>query len=197
MNLQTDVKVFLLNSPSIVSSHTKYTVHHGIPPIGLAYIAGALKKLNIPFKLLDAVGEDLKRHVRYNNEKDLFLRGLSDDEVIAAIPASVKYIGISSMYVVDWLQVRNLVKKIKIKLPDVIIVIGGENATSFWKKILEFENNIDFIIVGEGDEIFPDLIQALESNGKINEISGLAYRQATGVPILNPRRARIKMAHRS
>ena len=192
MNLQTDVKVFLLNSPSIVSSHTKYTVHHGIPPIGLAYIAGALKKLNIPFKLLDAVGEDLKRHVRYNNEKDLFLRGLSDDEVIAAIPASVKYIGISSMYVVDWLQVRNLVKKIKIKLPDVIIVIGGENATSFWKKILEFENNIDFIIVGEGDEIFPDLIQALESNGKINEISGLAYRQATGVPILNPRRARIK-----
>ena len=192
MNSQNDIKVFLLNSPSIVSSHTKYTVHHGIAPIGLAYIAGALKKNNIPFKLLDAVGENLKRHVRYNNEKDLYLRGISDEEVINAIPASVKYIGIGSMYIVDWLHVRQLIKKIRNKFPMVTIVIGGESATSFWPKILEFETNIDFVIVGEGDEIFPELIQTLENNGDISTISGLAFRQESGIPKLNARRARIK-----
>jgi len=192
VNSPSNIKVVLINPPSIVSTHTKFTVHHGIAPIGLAYIAGAMKKNNIPYKLIDAVGENLKQHVIFNNQKDLYLRGITDEEVIERIPASVKYIGISSMYMVDWIHARQLINKLKNHFPESIIIVGGESATSFWHKMLEFENNIDYIVVGEGDEIFPELIQALENGEDPYSISGLAYRPKSGIGKLNQRKARIK-----
>lgn len=190
MNIEP--KVVLINSPSIIATHTKYTVHHGIPPIGLAYIAGAMAKNNIPYFLIDGVGENLKQHIKMSGEKDLYLRGITDEELISRLPASAKYIGISSMYMCDWLHAKELIKKIKVRFPESIIITGGESATSFWQKILNYETTVDYVVVGEGDEIFPELIHALENGEDVKKLQGLAYRDENNHPVLNQRRARIK-----
>ena len=63
--------------------------------------------------------------------------------------------------------------------PDVITVLGGYHATIMWKEIGEgYDRRLfDYVVRGEGEEVFNQLIRTLDSHGDPEAIPGLSYRR--------------------
>jgi radical SAM superfamily enzyme YgiQ (UPF0313 family) len=73
----------------------------------------------------------------------------------------------------ETIKVISMLKKVK---PELIIVLGGPEVTydvSYW---LDRLTDVDFIVIGEGEITFKQLLQELEGEKKFSSISGLAYR---------------------
>ncbi|MFZ0724457.1 MAG: radical SAM protein [Desulfobacterales bacterium] len=68
--------------------------------------------------------------------------------------------------------------------PAVRIVCGGIGATFLWKHLLERFADIDYVVLGEGETAFLELVRCLESDrpGDIAAIGGIAWRRE-GRPI--------------
>ncbi|WP_078381310.1 B12-binding domain-containing radical SAM protein [Sutcliffiella halmapala] len=74
----------------------------------------------------------------------------------------------------ETIKVISMLKKVK---PELVIVLGGPEVTydvSYW---LERLTDVDFIVIGEGEITFKQLLQELEGEKNFSSISGLAYRQ--------------------
>jgi anaerobic magnesium-protoporphyrin IX monomethyl ester cyclase len=80
----------------------------------------------------------------------------------------------------------HLSKLLKQLLPDVIIVFGGPEAGPRGLSLLAETTSVDFVIRGEGEAAFNDLVKlVLYSEGDIQNISGLIYRDR-GKLLSNP-----------
>jgi len=71
------------------------------------------------------------------------------------------------------LAVCRLVRRI---YPDVPIIWGGIHASLLPEQTLE-NPNVDIIVVGEGEETFPELVKALESGRPLSDVSGICYKE--------------------
>lgn len=90
----------------------------------------------------------------------------------------------------ETIKVIDIVKKI---MPEVTIVLGGPEVsydTDYWMKRLV---NVDFIVMGEGEETFHHLLQTIEGDRKFHFVYGIAYRKQDEV-IINPGRPKSILA---
>lgn len=74
----------------------------------------------------------------------------------------------------ETITVVSMLRKIK---PSLKIVLGGPEVsydTEYWMERLP---DVDFIVVGEGEETFHHLLKELEGEGKFHFVFGLAYRK--------------------
>lgn len=88
----------------------------------------------------------------------------------------------------ETITVINMLRKIK---PELRIVLGGPEVsydTDYWMKRL---TDVDFIVMGEGEETFHHLLTEIEGDEKYHMVFGLAYRKVredkTEVLITPPR----------
>ena len=117
------------------------------------------------------------------------MQGLSNQEIIRKIPKSVKIIGLTSLFSHAWFLVRDIAKEIKINFPNCIIIIGGEHPSAQIKETLQYDF-IDYVVVGEGEETFLELIKTLIQRKQVNNLEGIAFKNADGEIIETPRRKR-------
>lgn len=79
-------------------------------------------------------------------------------------------------------------------LPHTKIILGGPEVsydTDYWMERLPA---VDFIVMGEGEETFRDLLREIATgNGKYHFVFGLAYRKADGTTVLNPGRPKLDL----
>jgi anaerobic magnesium-protoporphyrin IX monomethyl ester cyclase len=155
------------------------------PPLGLAYIAGALEAAGERVAVVDAVASAPDRVRRYFKG---YLIGLSFDEVAARIPKGVDFIGISVVFTHEWPAVVCLIKAIKRRHPDVPVILGGEHISSMPEFCL-CTSVADALVLGEGEETVIELLHALRDKQPLDEIYGIAYRSSDDV-VVNPRRQR-------
>jgi len=80
-----------------------------------------------------------------------------------------------------------IIRLIKSLLPDVKIVIGGYHATLMYEQIAHSPESemIDFMVIGEGEETFRRLVNALVHKDHLTEIPSLGYKQ-NGIFQFNP-----------
>jgi anaerobic magnesium-protoporphyrin IX monomethyl ester cyclase len=155
------------------------------PPLGLAYIAGALEATGEQVQIVDAVAEAPDTFVRYFKG---YLLGLPFDEIAARIAADTKLIGISVIFTHEWPAAIQLVNAIKKRHPDVPIVLGGEHITSMPEFCLR-TSAADYLVLGEGEETVVQLVHALDHGGELDKIDGLVFRAGDEI-LVNPRRNR-------
>lgn len=72
---------------------------------------------------------------------------------------------------------NKLANSIKNLNPNLKIVFGNCHATIWSRRILENHKMIDYCIRGEGEYSFLDLVNALEEDKSLENISGLTYRE--------------------
>jgi len=77
-------------------------------------------------------------------------------------------------------------KKVKEINSSIINVLGGPHPT-LTKALLMKDANVDFIIQGEGEIAFSELINRLEENRPIKDIAGLIFREKGNVQINPPK----------
>ncbi|MBM4241318.1 MAG: radical SAM protein [Euryarchaeota archaeon] len=71
--------------------------------------------------------------------------------------------------------------------PDIKTVVGGQHFTALAQESLEIYPEIDFIVRGEGEETFSQLVKTLNKNKPLSSVQGLSFRH-NGEIIHNPPR---------
>ena len=109
-------KVALIQAPNAFVSNGVTMMSY--PPIGLAYIAAALERDGHQIQGIDAVARwhDQIYEKEFAGMKFL-VNGGRIPEIVAAIDADVKHIGIPCMFTHHWPIVRELAQAIRDKFP--------------------------------------------------------------------------------
>lgn len=151
-------KVLLINPPESGMGE------HSFPPLGLLYVAGVLRKENIPVKIVDGFLEGW--------------RGIEDS--LRSYTPDIVGITCHTYARVQVLKIARLAKKL---LPEAEIVVGGAHPTIMAGQMLENYPFIDVVAIGEADYVLLDLCRNMDYAG----IPGIGYRQE-GRTVINPER---------
>jgi radical SAM superfamily enzyme YgiQ (UPF0313 family) len=171
------MKVTLIRPPNIFVPNSPTP---DVPPIGLAYLASALKKAGHLVIGIDAVGEGLSDWGKVDDWPEVVRHGLSIPEIIRRIPKDTNLIGISCMFSVTWPYVRTVIEAIREKFPNVPVVVDGEHATAVPEYILDTCAAVDYCIRGEGENaltVLTDMLaQSSDSKSLSEKVPGIVLR---------------------
>ena len=153
------------------------------PPLGIAYLAGALIARDFKTQIIDGKGENLDQILELDGSDglDKYSVGLSRDEIVERIDARADIIGISCMFSSSWLFDRGLIRFIRKRFPDSFIVLGGEHATACAEYILSSCEEVNLCVQGEGEETLVELVDVLRGKGNLSSVSGIVYRSPNGI----------------
>jgi radical SAM superfamily enzyme YgiQ (UPF0313 family) len=131
-------------------------------PLGLYYVAAVLKDNQYDVEILN--WHDI-------NATPPKIREVLEDK-------KPDLIGFSILNANRWggIEIARTARQIN---PRVKIVFGGIGATFLWKHFLTHFQEVDFVVIGEGEHTFLKLIRCLETDSlqAIEKINGLAYRK--------------------
>jgi anaerobic magnesium-protoporphyrin IX monomethyl ester cyclase len=144
-----------------------YEEEIAVPPIGLYYIAALLLEKGVDVEILNwrtiQQTPDKIREILREKNPDL--------------------IGFSILNANRWGAIE-IARQAKELNPGVKIVLGGPGATFLWEHLLTHFAEIDFVVLGEGEFPFWNLIRHLEEKGasRLDAVDGIAFRQE-GQPV--------------
>jgi len=160
------------------------------PPLGLAYIAASLKQAGLQVQGIDATGEDLNRVVPIPNSK-LQYNGIGIDEIVERLEPEARVVGVSCMFSHEWTYYRSLITAIKTRLPDALIIAGGEHCTALPEYTLRDCPALDYIGLGEGEETMVEFSLRVADGGDPRDVGGIAFLDDGDYVTTTPR-ARIR-----
>ena len=144
------------------------------PPIGLAYLSAVAKKKGAFVTGIDASGMNLNKSFKIPEYK-LQGNGLELNEVLSLIDPRTEIIGISSMFSHEWPYIRDCINSTKERFPNAKIIVGGEHATALPEYNLKDCKGIDYIVTGEGEETWSQIISKIKDKEPIDDLDGIAY----------------------
>ena len=167
-------RVLLLNPPT---DRTQFVGSDNYFPLGLIMLATVLEK-----------NKDICEIMDINN--DLFLKDLDDDifekhmkEVV--LPYVKEFnpdmVGIGGTFSGAFKYTKIIARMIKNEFPSIPTIVGGNHASTFKGMILQRFRYIDYVLIGEGEHTFPELLRSvIHDNGNgIEDIDGICYRSGT------------------
>jgi magnesium-protoporphyrin IX monomethyl ester (oxidative) cyclase len=154
-------------------------------PLGIAYLASALRRERIEVSLLDAIIEGWDTVIELDDQNIQF--GLTTAE-IAKHAASLKpdLVGISCMFSVQARVTSEIAMEIKKNLTDVTICVGGAHPSAMPEEIAANEN-IDYVIIGEGEATVTELVKTINHSKPVDNIEGICYLNPDDRVVLNPK----------
>jgi radical SAM superfamily enzyme YgiQ (UPF0313 family) len=167
--------ITLINPPGI-KSFSGLQMHTPNPPLGLAYVAAALKEAGHAYTVIDGTGSALGAVHPYPGRDDFLIQGLSFDQIVARIPRDSRIIGIGCMFSTLWPVTRLLSDRVRAAFPDAVMVLGGEHGTAVWRHVLN-NSPFDIVVTGEGEETFVRLIKAIEDRSQLHNVKGIVFRE--------------------
>ena len=172
--------ITFINPPQAFS---KSMVTAGVtPPLGIAYLAAVVIEEGYRAKLIDALGEAPDEISLYRD--GFSLRGFNFEQIIREIPKDADLVGISNLFTFAFPMVLDLAREIK-KKRDIPIVLGGAHPSATPSETLRNEQ-IDYVIMSEGEQTILDLLKVLDGKKKENELDGFAWKEK-GVVRVNPK----------
>ena len=131
-------------------------------PLGVYYVASVLKENQYDVEILNWYNINTRPH----RIREVLTREKPD------------VIGFSILHANRWggIEIAKVAKQID---PRVTIVFGGIGATFLWNHLLTHFHEVDYVVIGEGEHTFFNLIKYLESDRSqaIETIRGIALRQ--------------------
>lgn len=175
------MKVLLINPPETAEKGSLTVL--GLP-LGILYIAAVLEKKGKHVKIFDSITYANKLIIRDigNNNIRIGASWKKIGKEIGAVQPDI--VGISNHFssqIGNAIKVARIAKKINSK---IITVIGGPHASCRPEDFLK-EQSIDYVVRGEGEHSFVELVGAIKKKKKIKQISNLAYRK-NGKNLINP-----------
>lgn len=165
-------KILLFKSHSIVSKVTGVT-----PPLGLLYIAAALReRLGADVRVIVAMLENDPMNVMVST-----LRHFRPDVVgISALTAEAFF-------------AHKAAAAVKAEAPSVPVIMGGPHASCDPELVLQ-DSCVDAVVMGEGEDTFTELVSVTMSEKSVwqnpdilQKIDGLAFRVDGKMKLSKPR----------
>ncbi len=159
------MKVLLINPPRFhkIMDNTPLVISEikgFLPPLGLLYVAAYLQKhASHEIVVLDAQVEEL-------DEEGLLRRMRKFRPDVVGITAM-------TMTLIDVLETIKLVRQAN---PSVRVVLGGPHVHLFPEETIRLQG-VDFLVLGEGEETFKDLLDSINDLNSLEKIKGLVFRK--------------------
>ncbi len=157
---------FLLVNPHYPISETPS------PPLGLAYLAGALERAGVEVHILDFVVFPYSRAAL-----ESFLRHFKPDVV-----------GVTSV-TMNFKDAICKLHDVKNFDPDILTVMGGPHVTFCGEKTLAAHPELDVVVVGEGEQTVVELAEIVHNRDDLKYIKGIQYRNGSEIqstPLRSP-----------
>ncbi len=137
--------------------------------LGLGYLASYASSLhnNLDISILDTRISSNKKVLKY----------LLNNYDLVGITSSTQ----------TFTEALEIALQIKELYPETPICLGGAHASTYKEEALD-ANPFDFVVVGEGEQTFSDLISYVKGELDIKLINGLIYKDLEGNVITNPSR---------
>lgn len=148
-----------------------------VPYLGVTYIAAAARQAGHIVDIVDMCGEDID-HTEVINDKYISY-GMSFSSLRERIKPS-ELIGFTCTFSQEWVFHRELIGYVHRFFPESIFVAGGEHVSALPEYCLDDCPELDICIIGEGEEVFVRLLDALVKKGRISEVPSLVYRSSNG-----------------
>ncbi|MHA1670772.1 MAG: B12-binding domain-containing radical SAM protein [Promethearchaeota archaeon] len=196
--------MILLINPKTTKSTEINAEYFREPNLGLLYLAAILEDHGIPVEILDL--------------EQFYL--LNDSELDYIIENKIQGYSIFGLTTLtnNFSFTLQIIEKIRKLVPQSKIILGGPHASFLYEDILNMDNLINYICVGEAEQSFPKLLSILMNETSIQDltiaqfesllrnIKGIAFKnnvgkiEFTGTPDpidINslPLPARYKLAH--
>ena len=71
--------------------------------------------------------------------------------------------------------------------PSCFVVFGGPHATHCYRELLSGHRVVDAVVLGEGEDTLPDLVQCLAGRGDLTHVAGIAFMDGESVVHTAPR----------
>lgn len=154
------MKILLIYPP--VLHERIHTQEVAVPPIGLFYVGAVLRENGHDVELLN-----------WHNMGD---RSPEVEEAFRRLQPDV--IGFSVLHANRWGAVDMSLVASRV-VPEAHVVFGGIGATFLWQQILEQTDEVDYVVLGEGERTFPALVEHLDSgDGSVPyHVPGIAFRR--------------------
>ncbi|MBD3203967.1 radical SAM protein [Candidatus Woesearchaeota archaeon] len=179
-------------------------INYGYFPLGLGYISTVLNTHGIYCRVYNAeFGPEKFRDVSKNfyeqllERYPLYIDALEDDdhyvwkeirETLKKYKPDAVGISVKTAKLPSALKIAGILKKLDEKC---FVIFGGYHPTTSAKNTLK-NNDVDFVVRGEGEHTFLELCQELASSKpSFNRIKGLSYKKKKKI-ISNPPRTLIK-----
>ncbi|WP_319410104.1 B12-binding domain-containing radical SAM protein [uncultured Desulfosarcina sp.] len=175
-------RILLINPPHTLKKNTG-TIDAN-PPLGLAYLAAVIRD-HYDVRICDAVIEGIDNRVFHENEQ--MTVGLSDNDILSQIrDFAPDVIGVSSMFSDQYHNAHRMCELAKKVSMRIVTVMGGAHA-SYNKITVMQDKNVDYVIVGEGEESFGNLLSNIDNNTPVDSLDGLCWRRSNGDVNCNPK----------
>jgi anaerobic magnesium-protoporphyrin IX monomethyl ester cyclase len=159
----TGMRILLINPFYPISENPS-------PPLGLAFLAAALESADIETRVLDLV-------VNPYSPK-MLERLLTEFQPDAAGSTAVT---------MSFDSATAVLADIKAIDSDIKTIMGGPHVTFQSRETLSDHPEVDFIVLGEGEEAVVELVRAMERGTEYDHIAGLAYRNNGEITVTAPR----------
>lgn len=106
---------------------------------------------------------------------DAFCENLSRSTLVSRVVKEAPEVVGLNCSTHTFLDAINALRDIRKELPDAILVLGGYHATFAAERILKEYPFVNFIIKGEAEYAFVQLLQCIESGRKPSKIEGISY----------------------
>ena len=132
-------------------------------PIGIGYIATAMKNADFQFDLID-----IDAHRYSDAEVDAFIRRKKYDVVAMGC------------IVTGYAKVKDLCRRVREIHPNACIVVGNSVATSIYETLLT-KTEADVAVMGEGDITIVELLRAIDKGHDLSTVRGICYKHRGGI----------------
>lgn len=181
--------ITLIRPPAIASKNS-FSVPI-TPPLGLAYVAAALRERGHEVQFIDALAEGLD-NLKPAAHPALIYRGLSTEAILARIDPKARALGVSSMFSLEWPHLDDMIVRIGQRFPGLPVILGGEHPTATYDYILRTNAAVTCVGLGEGEETMCDFADYLDGKRALDAVSSLAYRDMDGKVTKTQTRPRVR-----
>ena len=138
-------------------------------PLHLLYLAASARAAGFEVRIYDAMSLDA------SHEEIARVIETERPDVVATSCITATY--------PDGLEILKAAKSL-----GALTMMGGVHPTFMWREALsEKDHPVDFVVCGEGEETFAELLTALASGGDPGNVRGIAYRDNGGAVCTPPR----------
>jgi radical SAM superfamily enzyme YgiQ (UPF0313 family) len=134
------------------------------PPLGLAFLAGALERAGVEVRILDLVV--------FPYSKKMLETALQE--------FSPHLVG-ATCVTMTFDNALSVLKDVRAMAPDVLTVMGGPHVTFCAEETMLTLPELDFVVLGEGDEAIVELAEEAEKGRRWRRIRGLVYRNGPAI----------------
>jgi anaerobic magnesium-protoporphyrin IX monomethyl ester cyclase len=134
------------------------------PTLGLLHLAAAVREAGYEPGII---------------ESDIF--DMSPDDVVEqVVKTRPAFVGITLFTVGVWVA-SEIARKLKHRLPNVKIFVGGPHISSMGSETMERFHEFDVAAMGEGEEILILLMEAYKNGAALNDVPGIIFRDPESI----------------